>query len=608
MATRKSAGKQAATQTASPAQAKRARRPAAKKQTSGPVRPAPRQSARTADKTSRPAAPPPPQSGASDAWLGWAQAETAALPSFAMAPETMLKLQSEYFERVGALWRDFIEHPAAAGAAIDDPRFADPAWTSNPLAAFTARAYLLNSEFMNRLADSVEADDKARRRLRFAVSQWVEAASPANYLALNPKAQQTLIETRGESLKAGVAQLLADFERGKISQSDESAFAVGRNLATTPGAVVFENPLIQLIQYSPTTAKVRKRPFLIVPPCINKFYILDLQPENSFVRYAVEQGNTVFLISWKNPHEAERFLTWDDYIGRGVIEAIRAVQAISGEKQINALGFCVGGTLIATALGVLAARGEQVAASLTLMTALLDFADTGVLDVFVDEATVKLREETLGQGGLMSGRDLANTFASLRPRDLIWNYVVSNYLEGQAPAAFDLLYWNGDSTNLPGPMYAWYLRHLYLQNELREPGVLTVCGQALDLSAIEAPVYVFGAREDHIVPWTAAYASARIFAPRQAVRFVLGASGHIAGSINPPVKNKRSFWSGPAVLPEQAEQWLAQAQQHPGSWWVDWDRWLAGYGGGEVAAPKQLGNAKFKPIEPAPGRYVKEAA
>lgn len=598
MASRKPAEKQAKKQAKAPAA--RPSKAGSARATSGKPR---RQAAPGADRAETKASASP---GA--AWFDWVKAESAVPPAFSLAPESLLKLQSEYFERAGALWRDFIEHPAAASSAIEDSRFADAAWTSNPLAAFTARAYLLNSEFMNRLADSVQADDKTRRRLRFAVSQWVDAASPANYLALNPKAQQTLIESQGESLKAGLAQLLADLDRGKISQSDEAAFEVGRNLATTPGAVVFENQLIQLIQYSPTTPKVRKRPFLIVPPCINKFYILDLQPENSFVRYAVEQGNTVFLISWKNPHEAERFLGWDDYIGRGVIEAIRAVQAISGQAQINALGFCVGGTLIATALGVLAARGEQAAASLTLMTALLDFSDTGVLDVFVDEATVKLREETLGQGGLMSGRDLANTFASLRARDLVWNYVVNNYLEGRAPAAFDLLYWNGDSTNLPGPMYAWYLRHLYLQNELREPGRLTVCGEAVDLSAIRAPIYVFGAREDHIVPWQSAYASARIFGPRHPLRFVLGASGHIAGAINPPAKKKRSYWSGPEVLPVQAEQWFAQAQEHPGSWWVDWDRWLAPHSGGEVAAPKKLGNAKFKPIEPAPGRYVKEAA
>ncbi|MEG0821884.1 MAG: class I poly(R)-hydroxyalkanoic acid synthase [Burkholderiaceae bacterium] len=542
--------------------------------------------------------------------MDWADgADWNPLAQLTIAPEQLLKIQSDYLERLGSLWSEFLTHPTAAGESIKDSRFADPAWSANPLAAFTARAYLLNSEFMTRLAASVEADVKLKKRLNFAVAQWVDAASPSNYLALNPKAQQTLIETRGESLKAGLANLLADLNKGKISQTDEAAFEVGRNVATSRGEVVFENGLIQLIQYAPATARVRKRPFLIVPPCINKFYILDLQPDNSLVRYAVEQGNTVFLVSWKNPHEAESRLTWDDYVERGVIEAIRTVQAISGQKTLNTLGFCVGGTLLATALAVLAARGEQAAASFTLMTSLLDFSDTGVLDVFIDEASVQRREQTLGQGGLMAGADLANTFSSLRAKDLVWNYVVSNYLEGRQPAAFDLLYWNGDSTNLPGPMFAWYLRKLYLENQLKQPGALTVCGETIDLTRIQAPVYVFGAREDHIVPWRAALASARVFGREHEVRFVLGASGHIAGSINPPTKNRRSYWTGPAApLPAEAQAWLAAAVEHPGSWWKDWNAWMACYADGEVAAPQRMGNAKFKPIEPAPGRYVKEKA
>ena len=535
--------------------------------------------------------------------------DSTETPLLGIAPETLFELQSDYAKQLTALWSEFLEHPGAAAAPIEDSRFSDPAWTSNPLAAFTARAYLLNSEFMTRLASSVQADAKTRQRLRFAVSQWVDAASPSNYLALNPKAQQTLIETRGESLKAGLANLLADLNKGRISHTDESAFEVGRNLATSPGQVVFENRLIQLIQYRPLTAKVRRRPFLIVPPCINKYYILDLQSDNSFVRYAVEQGNTVFLVSWKNPHQAESYLGWDDYIETGVIAAIETVQAISGQKQINTLGFCVGGTLLATALAVLAARGQQAAASFTLMTALLDFADTGVIDVFIDEAMVRMREQTLGQGGLMPGVDLANTFASLRARDLVWNYVASNYLEGKPPAAFDLLYWNGDSTNLPGPMYAWYLRNLYLEDKLKQPGCLSVCGEKVDLGRIEAPVYVFGAREDHIVPWKSAYASAQVFGPRHDVRFVLGASGHIAGSINPASKNRRSYWTGPGhPLPADPEAWLAAAVEHPGSWWTDWNAWLAQFADGERAAPKQCGNARFQAIELAPGRYVKEPA
>jgi polyhydroxyalkanoate synthase len=528
-----------------------------------------------------------------------------------ITPERLLKLQQSYMQRLNALWSDFVGHPQRPTEAISDPRFADEAWQKNSWASFYARAYLLNAEFMNELADSVQADPKTKKRVKFAVSQWVDAASPSNFLAFNPSAQARMLQTKGESLRAGLSNLLKDVGRGKITQTDETAFEVGRNVATTEGAVVFENALMQLIQYKPLTATVHRRPFVMVPPCINKYYILDLQPENSFIGYAVEQGNTVFVVSWKNPHEPESRMTWDDYLELGPIAALNVAREITGESQVNALGFCVGGTLIAAALAVMAARGDAPIASLTLLTSLLDFEDTGVLDVFVDEAHVRMREQTLGKGGLMPGLDLANTFSSLRANDLVWNYVVSNYLEGKAPPAFDLLYWNGDSTNLPGPMYAWYLRNTYLENNLRIPGKLVCCGERVDLNTIRVPAYVFAAKEDHIVPWKAAYASARLLpgGPDGGVRFALGASGHIAGTINPPSKNKRSYWtSAEPGLPANSEAWLADAQEQPGSWWTDWERWLRQFGGGEVAAPRKLGNSKYAPIEPAPGRYVKEKA
>jgi polyhydroxyalkanoate synthase len=351
---------------------------------------------------------------------------------------------------------------------------------------------------------------------------------------------------------------------------------------------------------------------VLVPPCINKYYILDLQPDNSFIRHAVEQGHTVFVVSWKNPHEPEAKLTWDDYLEDGAIKALHVVQEITGQKQVNALGFCVGGTIIANALAVMYARGEEPVASMTLMTALLDFEDTGALDVFIDEQQVRMREQAIGKGGIMPGRELAITFNSLRPNDLIWNYVVSNYLEGKQPPVFDLLYWNGDSTSLPGPMYAWYLRNMYLENNLRIPNKLICCGQPVDLNRIQVPAYVFAAREDHIVPWKAAYASARLLpggGKAGGVRYVLGASGHIAGSINPPSKNKRNYWVGrDEKLPADSEAWLHGAQEIPGSWWTDWAKWLARYGGPQKAAPKGYGSAKYKVIEPAPGHYVKEKA
>ncbi len=545
--------------------------------------------------------------------LPWLQQSSAAHATpMPLGPERLLEMQQDYVQQLTGLWNDFFTHPERTTAPISDPRFSDPSWQKNSLASFYARTYLLNSEFMNRLADSVQGDKKTRKRVKFAVSQWVDAASPANFFAFNPKAQQTLLETSGESLKAGLDNLLKDIGKGKISMTDESAFEVGRNVATSEGRVVFTNQLFELIQYKPLTEKVYSRPFLMVPPCINKFYILDLQPENSFIRYAVEQGHTVFVVSWKNPKQPEAHVTWDDYLEKGVITAIHVVQEITGSRQINALGFCVGGTLIANALAVMYARGEEPLTSLTMMTALLDFEDAGVLDVFIDEAQVRLREQQFARGGIMPGLELGNTFSSLRPNDLVWNYVVSNYLEGKSPPAFDLLYWNGDSTNLPGPMYSWYLRNMYLENNLRVPGKLRTCGQPVDLGRIQVPTYVFAAKEDHIVPWKAAYASARTLpggGKAGGVRYVLGASGHIAGTINPPTKNKRNYWAGADdTLPANSDAWFNSAAEHPGSWWPDWSRWLARYSGPLKPAPKQYGDAKYKPTVPAPGIYVKEKA
>jgi polyhydroxyalkanoate synthase subunit PhaC len=380
--------------------------------------------------------------------------------------------------------------------------------------------------------------------------------------------------------------------------------------------VVYENPLIQLIEYKPLTAKVHEKPFLLVPPCINKYYILDLQPDNSLIRYAVEQGHRVFVISWRNADQSLAQTTWDDYIEKATIEAIRVVQRISGcegkDASVNMLGFCVGGTILATALAVLAARGQQPASSLTLLTSFLDFSDTGVLDIFIDEAAVQMREMTIGaqspaHGGLLKGSELASTFSFLRPNDLVWNYVVGNYLKGEAPPPFDLLFWNSDSTNLPGPMYCWYLRHTYLQNDLKKAGRLTVCGEKVDLGSIKAPVYIYGSREDHIVPWTGAYLSTQVL--KGPKRFVLGASGHIAGVINPPAKKKRSHWVGASsALPPKADDWFAAAEEHPGSWWTDWSQWLGSHAGKAVAAPKAPGNRTYSVIEPAPGRYVKQKA
>jgi polyhydroxyalkanoate synthase len=527
-------------------------------------------------------------------------------------PGTLESIRNDYLQKAAALWQDMATMKTPE---LPDRRFAAPEWAGNPLAAFSAASYLLNSHFLTALADAVEAPAREKQKIRFAVQQVVDAMSPANFLATNPEVQKKLIETKGESLTRGMANMLADMQKGRISLSDESAFEVGRNVATTEGQVVFENELFQLIQYTPATATVHDVPLVMVPPCINKFYILDLQPENSVVRYAVEQGNTVFLVSWRNPDESLSYVTWDDYIEQGAIEAIRIAREISGSAKVNAFGFCVGGTIVSSALAVLADRGEHPAASLTLLTTLLDFEDTGVLDVFIDETQVAQREKSLAKGGLMPGRDLATTFSSLRPNDLVWNYVQSNYLKGKEPPPFDLLYWNSDSTNLPGPMFCFYLRNMYLENKLREPGALTTAGSKVDLGAIDVPVFIYGSREDHIVPWEAAFKSLAILNPGKAKnnRFLLGASGHIAGVINPASKGKRSYWTNDArpkgkAKPLEPQAWFEGATEHKGSWWPEWSAFLTEHGGKDVKARSKLGNKQYAPIEAAPGRYVKVRA
>jgi len=525
------------------------------------------------------------------------------LPRFSIAPEKLQSIQQQYMADATELWRQgFGARPKG------DKRFAGEAWGSNPLSAFSAAVYLLNGRTMLSMAEAVDADEKTRARLRFAVEQWMAASSPSNSLAFNVEAQKKAIDTQGESIARGIQNLLNDVKQGHLSMTDESAFEVGRNVATTEGAVVFENDYFQLLEYKPLTAKVYERPFLLVPPCINKFYILDLQPENSLIRYANEQGHRVFVVSWRNPDESLSKATWDDYIENAAIEAIRVVQEISGSRQINTLGFCVGGTILSTALAVLAARGEKPAASLTLLTTLLDFSDTGILDIFVDEPMVQYREMQLGKGGLLPGMDLASTFSFLRPNDLVWNYVVGNYLKGETPPPFDLLYWNSDATNLPGPFYAWYLRNTYLENKLAKPDALTVCGEKIDLGRIDIPAYIYGSREDHIVPIGGAYASTQLLTGKK--RFVMGASGHIAGVINPPAKKKRSHWiREDGKLPKTQAEWLGGAQEHAGSWWTDWAQWLKGHAGKQIPAPRNYGKGKtYQATEPAPGRYVKARA
>ncbi|MCD0503637.1 class I poly(R)-hydroxyalkanoic acid synthase [Bordetella petrii] len=525
-----------------------------------------------------------------------------------VAPDALADIQAEFSREWLRLCDDARRGELAPPA---DRRFRGPAWSASSQHLLLAHAYLLSSRALTRMVDAAQVGEPLRNRLRFSIMQWVDALSPSNFLAFNPEAQQSVLDTAGRALSDGMANLINDLRKGRISHTDDSQFEIGRNVATTPGQVVFQNALFQLIQYAPQTDTVHERPLVIVPPNINKFYILDLQPANSLVRYAVEQGHTVFMVSWRNPLASDTDgidgATWSQYLDDAVLKALEVAGDISGQPQVNALGFCVGGTMLASALALAQARGQRPAASLTLLTALLDFHDTGVLQVFVDEAHALLRDQQLGQGGLMAGRDLATTFSFLRPNELVWNYVVGNYLKGQTPPAFDLLFWNGDSTNLPGPFFAWYFRNTYLENNLKVPGRVQAGGMGLDLTRLDMPTYLYGSREDHIVPWTSAYASTQLLRGPQ--RFVLGASGHVAGVINPPAPQKRSYWvSDAATLPGDPGTWLAGATEHAGSWWPDWSAWLATHAGKRRKASPQQGNTRYRPLEPAPGSYVKVRA
>ncbi|QGZ58585.1 class I poly(R)-hydroxyalkanoic acid synthase [Paraburkholderia acidiphila] len=524
--------------------------------------------------------------------------------------DRIANLAKQYWDRQSMLWQALAGLRPRDGKmseisplATGDHRFDAPEWHRHPWYAAVVQSYQFNTELLAGMMKEADVAPKLQQQLRFLTRQLIDASSPANFILTNPEALQLALESNGESLYAGLRNWLTDATRGQIAITDERAFEIGRNVAMSNGEVIFECELMQLVQYAPLTQKVARRPLLIVPPCVNKFYILDLQPQNSFVRFALEQGHTVFLVSWRNPQNELQQSTWDDYLERGVIQAIEVALAVSGADKVNTLGWCIGGTMLASALAVLGARGEQPAASMTLLTTLIDFTEPGELGTFVDERTVALAEQTLGKRGLLSGKALALVFQSLRANELLWPYVVGNYLKGETPEAFDLLYWNSDATNLPGPMYTWLLRHGYHRNELRVPGKLEVCGVPFDLGKANVPAYVLATERDHLVPWRSAWLTTRLLGGD--TQFVLAASGHIAGVINPPAANKRSYWTGDDDRASDADDWLAHASTHPGSWWPHWSEWLRGHSGKLRAAPKQSGNAVYAPIEPAPGRYVK---
>jgi polyhydroxyalkanoate synthase len=521
--------------------------------------------------------------------------------------DKITEIQKAYIQKVYEL----MSQGMGSSHKIEDKRFNSEAWVKNPVATAIAAFYLLNADTLKNMAHSVEGDPKTKEELAFYTGQLIDAMSPANFLATNAEALNEAFKSNGKSLVQGLHNLFRDVQTGYVTQTNESAFEVGVDVANTEGAIVFENELFQLIEYKPLTKDVYETPLLFVPPCINKYYILDLQAKNSLIRYVVSQGYRTYVISWCNPNKNLEHLEWDDYVEKGVLEAIKHVKSIVGNKKINAVGFCIGGTLLTCALNTLATRRQKPITSVTLLTTLLDFTYKGVLGIFVSEALVRIREQQFSKGGLLCGRELATVFNFLRPNDLVWNYVQNNYLLGKEPPVFDLLYWNSDATNLPGRMYTWYLRHTYLENHLVQAGKCSVLGKPVNLQKINLPTYFYASRDDHIVLPQGVYRSAKyideaIHTHKAPLRFVLGASGHIAGVINPPTSKKRHYWTNTSnTLPKTLEAWLTDATEHPGSWWPDWITWLQTYSGKKIKAPQQYGNIHYPVIEPAPGRYVK---
>ena len=536
-------------------------------------------------------------------------ARAIGFPAPLVPPDRFASITRDYQAKIAALWNAAASTPPGAPFPeivpypANDRRFRGAAWRSSPYHSLLLQAYLLHAAYLTELAENAALPDAQRKQLQFMTRQYVDALAPTNFPATNPEVIERAIATDGASLVAGAANLLADIGRGRISMSDGAAFEVGRNLATTPGSVVFRNDLIELIQYAPSTQTVHSRPLVIVPPCINKYYVLDLGPSNSFVRHAVSQGHTTFIVSWRNIPPELGHLTWDDYLEHGVLQAFDVACSIGRSRTVNALGFCVGGTLLASALAVLAARNEATVASATFLTTMLDFDDPGDIGVYVSREFLAAREPALLAGQRLRGTELATAFATLHANDLVWHYVVNNYLKGETPAPFDVLHWNGDSANLPGPMYAFYLSELYLNNRLREPGALTMLGERIDLSSIDMPTYVVATRDDHIVPWRSAYRTIGLVSGN--ATFTLGASGHIAGVVNPVEPGKRNHWVS-ARLTQDPDDWLAHADSVAGSWWMSWSGWLAPHAGKRRKAPANPGNAQFPPLDAAPGRYVTE--
>jgi polyhydroxyalkanoate synthase len=530
-------------------------------------------------------------------------------------PAKLAEAQMRLWQEGLKLWQATARRMAgeAADPVVEpergDRRFRDEAWSEQVVFDYIKQSYLLASRWVQGVVGEVEGlEPGTRDKVDFYTRQVLSAVAPSNFALTNPAVLRKAQETGGENLVKGLENLLDDLERGKgrlrISMTDASAFEVGRNVAASPGKVIYQNDLMQLIQYAPSSETVHRRPLLFVPPWINKFYVMDLQPKNSLIKWAVDQGHTLFVVSWVNPREDLADKSFEDYMREGPLAALDAIEQATGERQVNILGFCIGGILVVATLAYMAATGDTRIRSATFLATMVDFRDVGEVSVFIDEEQLQALEQHVAKKGYLEGHHMADMFNMMRENDLIWSFVVNNYLLGRDPMPFDLLYWNSDSTRLPATMLAYYLRKVYQENGLMTPGGLELGGVPIDIGKIETPTYYLCTKEDHIAPWRSGYPATRAFAGP--VRFVLGGSGHIAGVINPPAANKYCYWTN-SKRPPDPDDWLAKARRHDGSWWTDWGRWLARHGGARVPA-RHPGDGKLTPIEDAPGSYVKVRA
>ena len=545
--------------------------------------------------------------------LGIAQAFFEAWGKLLSDPFKLAEVQMKLWQDYMALWQSSMlklmgqEAKPVAEPPKGDRRFMHDDWQQNFLYDYIKQSYLIAAKHLHQVVSGIEwLDEKTARKVDFYTRQYIDALSPSNFLVTNPEVLRETVNSGGQNLVKGLNNLLEDLARGegeqvRVRMTDENAFKLGVNIAVTPGKVVYQNELMQLIQYAPTTKEVYRRPLLIIPPWINKFYILDLRESNSFIKWAVDQGLTVFVVSWVNPDERLAHKRFDDYLTEGALVALDAIEQATGEREVNVIGYCLGGTLLAATLGCMAAQDDGRVTSATFFVSMIDFDEAGELEVFIDEKQVANLEKKMQQRGYLEGSEMATTFNMLRANDLIWTFVVNNYLLGRDPFPFDLLYWNSDSTRMPAAMHSFYLRNMYLKNLLTKPGGIKLTGVPIDLGKVKIPLYFISTMEDHIAPWRSTYAGAKLF-PGPA-RFVLGGSGHIAGIINPPAANKYSYWTNDK-LPDKPEDWFKSAKQHPGSWWTDWGNWVARHSGDKVPA-RAPGKGKLKTVEDAPGSYVK---